>query len=146
MKNHTRNVVEKLFPDSFLKIKTWAYLWINSPKFYTICFYCMQSYHLLLPHIKFFKKPHFFRKIFLLLCSTNRSNLLLGCHYLLLPHIKFFKKPHFFRKMFLLLCSTNWSNLLLGCHYFVRYWAICVLQLFVNQVVTSWILKLTLSF
>ena len=33
-----------------------------------------------------------------------------------------------------------------GCLYFVRYWAICVLQLFVNQVVTSWILKLTLSF
>ena len=33
-----------------------------------------------------------------------------------------------------------------GCLYFLRYWAICVLQLFVNQVVTSWILKLTLSF
>ena len=32
------------------------------------------------------------------------------------------------------------------CLYFLRYWAICVLQLFVNQVVTSWILKLTLSF
>ena len=31
-------------------------------------------------------------------------------------------------------------------HYFVRYRAICVLQLFVNQVATSWILKLTLSF
>ena len=33
-----------------------------------------------------------------------------------------------------------------GCHSFLRYWAICVLQLFANQVVTSWILKLTLSF
>ena len=30
--------------------------------------------------------------------------------------------------------------------YILRYWAICVLQLFVNQVVTSQILKLTLSF
>ena len=30
-----------------------------------------------------------------------------------------------------------------GCLYFMRYWAICLLQLFVNQVVTSWILKLT---
>ena len=29
------------------------------------------------------------------------------------------------------------------CHYFLRYWVIYVLQLFVNQVVTSWILKLT---
>ena len=33
-----------------------------------------------------------------------------------------------------------------GCLYFLRYWAICVLQFFVNQVVTSWILKLALSF
>ena len=33
-----------------------------------------------------------------------------------------------------------------GCLYFLRYWAICVLQLFVNQVMTSWILKLTWSF
>ena len=30
-----------------------------------------------------------------------------------------------------------------GYFYFVRYWAIYVLQLFVNQVVTSLILKLT---
>ena len=35
-----------------------------------------------------------------------------------------------------------------SCFYFLslRYWAISVLQLFVNQVVTSWILELTLSF
>ena len=26
---------------------------------------------------------------------------------------------------------------LYGCLYFLRYWAICVLQLFVNQVMTS---------
>ena len=31
------------------------------------------------------------------------------------------------------------------CLYFLRYWMICVLQLFANQVVTSKILKLTLS-
>ena len=30
--------------------------------------------------------------------------------------------------------------------YFLRYWAICVLQLFVIQVMTSWVLKLTLYF
>ena len=33
-----------------------------------------------------------------------------------------------------------------GCLYFLRYCAICVLQLFVTQSLTSWILKLTLSF
>ena len=27
------NMVEKLFQDSFLKIESWAYLWINSLKF-----------------------------------------------------------------------------------------------------------------
>ena len=36
--------------------------------------------------------------------------------------------------------------LLLGCLYFFRYWAVYVLQLFLIQVVTSRILKLTLSF
>ena len=29
-----------------------------------------------------------------------------------------------------------------GCLYFLRYWVICVWQLFVIQVLTSWILKL----
>ena len=33
-----------------------------------------------------------------------------------------------------------------GCLYLLRYWAICVLQFFVKQPVTSWILKLTLPF
>ena len=32
------------------------------------------------------------------------------------------------------------------CPYFLKYWLVCVLQLFVNQVVTLYILKLTLSF
>ena len=30
VKNHTQNVLEKLFPD--LKIQNWEYLWINSVK------------------------------------------------------------------------------------------------------------------
>ena len=33
-----------------------------------------------------------------------------------------------------------------GCLYFLRYWAICVLHLFLIQVVTPWILTLALSF
>ena len=44
--------------------------------------------------------------------------------------------------LYLLTDQTSWP----GCLFFLRYWTICVLQLFVNQVVTSWILKLTLSF
>ena len=38
-KNHAENVVEKLFRDSFLKSQKVAYLWINSIKFYTVCFF-----------------------------------------------------------------------------------------------------------
>ena len=40
-KKHIQDVVEKLFPDSFLKNKNRGYLWISSLKFYTVCFHCM---------------------------------------------------------------------------------------------------------
>ena len=45
-KNHTQNAVEKLFPDPVLKNQNWAYLWINSLKFYTVCFYHMSHWGL----------------------------------------------------------------------------------------------------
>ena len=38
--------MEKLFPDCFLKIQNWAYLWFNNLKFYTVCFYCIPSWRL----------------------------------------------------------------------------------------------------
>ena len=38
LKNHTQNVVEKLYPDNFLKSQNWPYLQINSLKFYAVCF------------------------------------------------------------------------------------------------------------
>ena len=31
-----KNVVKKLFPDSFLKTQNWAYIWINILKFYVL--------------------------------------------------------------------------------------------------------------
>ena len=49
----------------------------------------------------------------------------------------------FSTKMFRMLCSINWLNSIV---WLSLYWEICVLQLFVNQVVTSWILKFTLFF
>ena len=72
------------------------------------------------------------------------------------PQYWFFRKgpgnnfpPHFgydsFRKMFLLLYSVNRPNLS-DCLYFLIYWVICVLYLFVPQVETTQILKLTLCF
>ena len=46
LKNSTQNVVEELFPEPVLKNYNWAYLWINSLKFYTVCFYCILSWGL----------------------------------------------------------------------------------------------------
>ena len=43
MKSIFQNVVEKLFPDPFLNNETWPYLWINSLKFYVVCFHYMSS-------------------------------------------------------------------------------------------------------
>ena len=36
-------MVEKLVSDPFLKNENWAYLGINSLKFYTVCFYSIAS-------------------------------------------------------------------------------------------------------
>ena len=52
--NMKKNFLEKsyikyggiLFPDPFLKNQNWAYLWINNPKFYTACFYCIPTWGL----------------------------------------------------------------------------------------------------
>ena len=41
LKNHTQNVLEKLFPDPYPKYEIRAYIWINSVKFYTVFSYCM---------------------------------------------------------------------------------------------------------
>ena len=46
LKNHSQNVVEKLLQDPFLKNQNWAYLWINSFKFYKVWFCCMPSWGL----------------------------------------------------------------------------------------------------
>ena len=42
LKNHTQNVVEKLFSGFFLKNKNWAYLWINVLKFIHFVFIVCQ--------------------------------------------------------------------------------------------------------
>ena len=91
-KRGTQNVVEKLFPDPFRKGKTWAYLWINSPKFYTDCFYFMTSWGL---------------------SKQVEIKLQTTCFYLIYSLNKKQKKKFlldFWRKIFLLLHSINWPN------------------------------------
>ena len=92
LKNHTQNAMEKQVSDLFLKNENWAYLWINSLKFYAVCFYCMASwglskyietklqttcFHLILSFFLKLHFPHnFWRKIFLLFCSINCPNFM----------------------------------------------------------------------
>ena len=100
LKNHTKNVVEKLVTDPFLKNWNWAYIWINSLTFYAVCFCWIASWglskyfetklHLVSPHIK-------------LLWKIKRSLELVS-----LPHFL----HNFWRKIFLLLCSVNWPNVI----------------------------------
>ena len=114
----------KLFPDCFLKSQNGAYFWANIVKFYTVCSYYMSSSRLLetyrnqavdnqlLPCTK-----HFIKQAEL----QNQSPCLNFC-------IIFEEK--YFSSYILLLVRISLS----GCLYFVRYWAICVLQLYINQV------------
>ena len=44
LKSDAKNVVEKLFPGLMLESQDWVYIWINSLKFDTVCFYCVLSW------------------------------------------------------------------------------------------------------
>ena len=62
MKNHTQDVVKKLFPERFLKNRKWAYLWINkinNLKFYSLFlpYVQVERYRLVL---KLSCRPHTF--------------------------------------------------------------------------------------
>ena len=84
-------MVDKLFSDHFVKKPNCTYLWTNSLKFYTVCFYywyyqnILKLSYCLLLHTKFFQKTKrglelaslprflhdFWRKMFLLLYSIK---------------------------------------------------------------------------
>ena len=90
-------MVEKLFPDPFLKNQNWVYLWINSLKFYALCFYCMLIWGL---------------------SKYIENNLQTTCFTLYKAFLKNKKwcgtslhfQHGFWRKIFLLLYSINWPN------------------------------------
>ena len=88
MKNHTENVMDKLFPGSLPKNQYWAYLWINSLKFYAVSFYCMLSWRLS-KYTKsklmqsFFRKQKAIRKFpYLIFCMIFEEKYLNIFYYL----------------------------------------------------------------
>ena len=90
-------MVEKLFPDSFLKNQNWEYLWINSLKFYAVCFYCISSWGL---HIlKLSCRPPTFTSFKAFLKNKKRSGTSL-------PVTLYY----FWRKIFSFLYSCTWPN------------------------------------
>ena len=122
-------------PRLFLKNQNWEYLCINSLKFCAVCSYCMPSWGL----SKYIETKLHTTWVYLiesLFKSQNRPETSLP------PIVCMIFKEKYFSCYILLTDQTELS----GSFYFVRYWAICVLQLFVNQVVTSQILNLTWSF
>ena len=80
-----------------------------------------------------------------------------SCFYLILSIFSKIKRslelvslPHFlhnfWRKIFLPLHSINWRSFNVWLPLLCEILGICLLQLFVNQILTSWILKLALHF
>ena len=121
-KNHTQNVVENLLPDTFL--------WINSLMLHIVSFYCMPSWGL---------------------SKCIKTQMQTTCFCILKSiwtSLELKSLPHFLHDLWrkYLSYSIKWPNFIFGCLYFVRHRAICLLKLFVNQVATSQILKLTISF
>ena len=133
-KSYTK-CVGKTSPRPFLKNWNWAYLWINNLRVLYSCFYCMQSWGL----SKYIETKLRTTSFYILGFLKNRKRS--GTSHPCFIFCIVFKEKYF---SFYIIWTDQVS--LSGCLYFVRYWTIYELHLFVNQVVTSWILKLTLSF
>ena len=125
LKNYAQNVMEKLVPNPFLKNQNWAYLWINSLKFTQFIFISCQVEGWL-KILKISCRPFDFTSYKAFLKNKRRSGTILSTSFSAWP----FKD----------------KISLSGCLYFMRYWAICLFEFFVDHVVTLWILKLTQSF
>ena len=113
LKNHTQDVVEKLFPDSFRKSRNLVYLWISSLKFYAVCLYnwpsCYQNI------LKLNCRSHAFTSYKVFLKNKRRSGTsLIFCMI--------------FEGKYLSFCILLIDQIsLCGSHYFLRYWPVCVL-------------------
>ena len=103
LKNHTQNAVEILFPDTFLKNWDWAYLWINSLKFYTVYFYLNPSWR----PSKYIETKLQTTCFYFIKSFSKKTKK--GLELISLPHFL----HDFWRKMFLLVHSINWPKFIL---------------------------------
>ena len=133
-KNHAQNVRKKLVPDRFLKNKIeHSYGSIVSSFIKFVILWQVEGYRNIL---KLSCGPLAFNSYQTFLKNKKRSGTSLLASF----------SAYFLRKLFLLLYSFIWQNFIVWLPLLCEIWAICVLQLFVNHVATSWIMKLTLFF
>ena len=102
LENHTKNVVEKLVPDPFTNSQNWAYLSINSLKYYNVCFYLCPS-RSLPKYIKIKVLTTCFYFNIKLFWKTKR-----GLNLVCLSNFLY----DFWRKRILALYSINWPKLI----------------------------------
>ena len=115
LEKSTQNMMEKLVVDPFLKNWNGAFLWINSLRFYTVCFYFMPSWGLL----KYIETK--LQTIFFYLILSFLKKIKKGLGLVSLPHF-----PHnFWRKNFLLLYSINWPSFIV--------WLPLLLEILLNR-------------
>ena len=113
---------KKIFPDLLLKNHNWAYLWIDSLKFYTVCVSCMPNCGLSKDIKKLSCRPPAFASY---KAFFKKSKI----------GVELFSQSHFLHDFLHDACYnllTNGISLpenlpLLRGTYFARYWAICVL-------------------
>ena len=99
--------IEKLLPHLFLKSQIWAYLWINSLKFFKACFYCMFLQLVFTWNIlKQSYKPLAFTSSKTFLKNKERSGTSLPVSFFV-----WFLKINIF-----LLYSINWPNFIAWLH------------------------------
>ena len=113
--------MEKIVPDPFLENKNWAYLWINSLDFHTICFYCIPNWGL----SKYIETKLQTTCVYLILSIFKKETEVWNWSPCLTFCIAFEQK--FFSCDILLIDQVSFC----GCFYFVGYRAICVFQLFI---------------
>ena len=111
------------------KNENWAYLWVNSVTFYTVCFIVCQAegyQNILKLSTKQLAFTSYKASFFFFFKKKRRSGTSFPVSFL----------HYFWRKIFILLSFITDQISFCCCLFFMRYWVICVLQLFVNQAVT----------
>ena len=135
MKNHSQNVVAKIFLDLFLTNQSWAYLWSNSLNFHTVCFYCMPSWGIS-------KNIETKQQTTCFYFNINFSKSKRGLEPISLPHFL----DDSWRKIFILLYSFDWPNFIAWLPFLREVLGNMGIVTVFNHTVTSQILKLTLAF